>query len=447
MLQRLKSRKVILGLVIFFGLVFLFILLTRSPEDNLYVHDTGVTLKRSLTGSPRDNTVLVSTNRNLVKYDPQKGTTTTLMNDAALPQILNLSWSANESYALFQSSGQNESDQLGKILLEQNFPTKKNVWWVADFKSKQYKPLGEDIKTAGWIDGENFYTVGIPQGQTKSGLYRSAVEELEFTLVIQQDDLLAAYPCTDGYLLYSSVNKKGSLSKIGKRGGTPTQFLKDLSRPPVINRSGTVISTSTNTGPYDDDPGLTEDTLSLVDTKQGRVIKKLAEKYASSGYWSASGDAFYFENGKGKVQQIVRVDVQTEKNKSTAKVSPSTLKNLPQTQPSNIIPTTRGGLFLLDSQNKMYAVSSTKNDPVKPFQSDTVNGTAGIQGDGFAMYYYRATNVYGISLTGLPRETYKKRALDVLKKNGVNTTLADIIYDDEYQPFHINEPENVPIDE
>jgi len=442
-----KGRTLLIGAALILGLITLIVILSREIKTNIYVHDSGVILKRALTGSPRDSSVLVSTNRNLVKYDPTTGTTRPLMKDGVLPQILDLAWSEDESYAVFQSSGQNKQDTLGEILDSQLQSSEANVWWIADFKTKEYKPVGSGVTSVGWIDKDNIYAVGTPLGSSAVGLHTSSVTELEFILVHQQDDLLNAYPISDGFLLYSSVNLKGSLSKIAREGGTPKLFLKDLSRAPEINRAGTLLAAMTNDLPYDDDPGYTEDTLALINTLDGRTIKKLAEKQPSGGYWSPSGDSFYFERIEGEKNRIVQALISTNKNKVSAKISNLDISNLPQSSLSKIIPLVNGGLLLVDQQNKIYIANSQKIAPFKSFQTDTVGGSTGLQGDGFGIYYYSATNFYGISIAGEPRETYKQKALETLKKAGVNTDLADIVYEGEYEPIGALIPEDEAHDE
>lgn len=427
-LSQETKRKIILGTALLAAVVAvltLLIWLRRPPTQTLYFHDTGYTFKHGVAVSPSDNTLLLATSRNFVKYQPTTGVTERLMNDGPLPEISNISWSQDQSKALFTAYDITLKDSLGGALRERRSLSLDNVWWLADFKTKQYIPLGQGVKQAFWTKGDSgVVVVGQPSLGKPLGVYTIRLPDLAFTPIYTKDNLLNAYSAGDDFLLYSVENKQGVLSRLHK--GKETQIMNGLSRSPLVNKAGTMAVVMLRPDDADlEDPEFTEDDMVLIDTSTGATLKQLAKKQTQDGSWSSRDDIFYFEQSSSNELFLVKV--------TGKKVAVTKLKVAPK--PRETLHTLLVGsgdeLFVLDKQKRLSFGSSDKTKSVPELKIDQISSETGFIGDGFAIFFYPNTNVYGISITAEPLEAHKQKALEALRARGINPDLQEIFYQHE----------------
>lgn len=246
------------------------------------------------------------------------------------------------------------------------------------------------------------------------------------SLVLEDRNMLNAKATADGFAVYLSINKLGTLEKINKTGGNAKIIIKNLSLAPQFNKSGSLAVALVNTsGKIPEDADFVAGTLVLIDVKNGKLAKTLAKKQTILGAWSDLDATYYFKSSQNK--QITRMSTEDTTVKSTNIRTVS--KNSPQ------ISTFIGqgtNLYALGSANRLYSAGTNLENNVTTSKNDMVNGSKGIHEDGYSIYYYSSSNTYAISLESVLTDNSKQRALGKLQNLGINTSLQDIVYDNEY---------------
>jgi hypothetical protein len=411
-----SKRHVIIAalglLAIVAGIIYL--LWDKRPTEVVDLKSTGVRINHSLTASALNENLLLNTNRNFVKFNPKTKTSQLLMAEGLLPDIDGLNWSDDQARAFFTTSGQTEDDMLGKILYEQDVPTRTPFVWLADFSAKKYVPIGSDVVSVGWTGATTFFVAGRPSGKTAFGLYTADARTLEYKLVFEQQDLLAAYATKGGFLLYSAPDRRGILTRYATSGGQKTKVLENLTRAPLVNRDGSLIVGLVNTEVDLEDPDFSKDDMMMVEASTGKVIRKLASKQAHDGAWSVSGSDYYYkETSSG-------LFLKASHSGDNTTVSKLALPKDLQAPIARFLGSARA-LYAIDANGRLYSTFANQS---------AVSAGKDLSGSGFEVYYYPDPNSYGISASG----DAKSRALVAMKQAGINPDLADIVYEDEYNP-------------